>query len=76
MAGCLRLKPFIYQLFASENFATLSHRKLPDAESGVDWSLGPGGKRVARGGKNWPLFRSAYCAANCALYCTVDCVVG
>lgn len=31
LTACLRLKAFIYQLFVPENFAALSHRKLPDA---------------------------------------------
>lgn len=65
------LKAFIYQLFVPENFAALSHRKLPDAEYGVDWSLGPGGKSVARGGKNWPLFRAAAGAVAYAVVCRV-----
>ena len=72
MAGYLNPKAFIYQLFAPENFAALSHRKLPDAESGVDWRLGPGGKSVARGGKNWPLFRAADGAVAYAVVCCVE----
>ena len=73
-SGQLSLATFflLTPMAALPNFAALSHRKLPDAEYGVDWSLGPGGKSVARGGKNWPLFRAADGAVAYAVVCCVE----